>query len=137
MKQYKVIALSVGGKANKIFSAGDTVTEDQFIPGRADELVTQEFLQEISDDGKPMTKVDQEEVETEVSEPKDTDKPSKEKSLLDAVKNSLGDDDGKKVSIDSISKKEIVKILTDLGIPFEPHASKTELFELYQSRGNY
>lgn len=136
MKQYKVIALSVGGKANKIFSAGDTVTEDQFIPGRADELVTQGFLRSIGDDGELMTKVGQEEVETEVSEPKETNNSLNESPLLNAVKNSLGEDDDK-TTIHSISKKDIIKTLTELGVPFDPHASKTDLFELYQSRGNY
>lgn len=45
MKKYKVIALSVGGLGNKIFNAGDIVLESNFIPGRADELVKQGFLE--------------------------------------------------------------------------------------------
>lgn len=49
MKKYKVIALSVGGLGNKIFNAGDIVLENNFIPGRADELVKQGFLEPITD----------------------------------------------------------------------------------------
>lgn len=48
MKQYTVIALSVGGRGNKIFSSGDTVSENDFIPGRAEELVQQKFLKEYT-----------------------------------------------------------------------------------------
>ena len=44
MKSYTVIALSVGGLGKKIFNSGDTVYEDNFIPGREEELVKQGFL---------------------------------------------------------------------------------------------
>lgn len=46
MKKYIVIALSVGGMGNKIFRCNDVVNEDQFLPGRADELVESGFLRE-------------------------------------------------------------------------------------------
>lgn len=49
-KTYRVIALSVGGLSNKIFESGDVVTEDNFLPGRAAELVAQQFLVELSDE---------------------------------------------------------------------------------------
>lgn len=48
MKSYKVIALSVGGLNNKIFNSGDEVFENNFKPGRADELVKSGFLKELS-----------------------------------------------------------------------------------------
>lgn len=48
MKSYKVIALSVGGAGNKVFNLGDIVTDKNFIPGRADQLVTLGFLKEIN-----------------------------------------------------------------------------------------
>lgn len=47
MKQYEVIALSVGGANNKIFNSRDKVTEDNFKEGRAEELVAGGFLKEI------------------------------------------------------------------------------------------
>ncbi len=47
MAQYKVIALSVGGKGNKIFNSGDTVTELNFPEGNAAKLVEEGFLEPI------------------------------------------------------------------------------------------
>jgi hypothetical protein len=137
MKQYKVIALSVGGRANKIFSAGDTVNEEHFIPGRADELETQGFLKLIGDDGKPRSREVQEDISVEVAESREDslDDSKESPAILVGLKNSLGGNND--AGIDSISKKEIVKVLTDLGVPFEPGASKKELYELYQSRENY
>lgn len=44
MKKYKVIALTVGGRGNKIFKSKDIVTEDQFLPGHIDELVKNGFI---------------------------------------------------------------------------------------------
>jgi hypothetical protein len=154
MKQYKVIALSVGGRANKIFSAGDTVNEDNFIPGRADELEKQGFLQLTGSDDLEVKPLSSDEVETEViisekpeEENKDSEESTEEEttSLLDNIQNSLGDTEEVKpketekqdVKIDQISKKQIIKTLTDLGIPFEPTANKTELYALWLSRDNY
>lgn len=45
MTKYKVIALSVGAKNNKIFKSGDIVTADAFHEGHADKLVEQGFLE--------------------------------------------------------------------------------------------
>lgn len=50
MKSYKVIALSVGGLNNKIFNSGDEVFENNFHTGRADQLVKEGFLKEISEE---------------------------------------------------------------------------------------
>jgi hypothetical protein len=43
-RKYEVIALSVGGKNNKIFNHGDIVTDENFGKDRADELVKGKFL---------------------------------------------------------------------------------------------
>lgn len=139
MKQYKVIALSVGGRANKIFSAGDTVNEDNFIPGRADELEKQGFLKSIGSTDADVTPLSSDEIETEVVkvEKLENSEESETSSLLDSLKDSLGEPGKTEVTIDQISRKEIMKTLTDLGIPFEPTTGKKELFELYKSRGNY
>jgi hypothetical protein len=144
MKQYKVIALSVGGRANKIFSAGDTVNEDNFIPGRADELEKLGFLKSTGSNDEVPAPVFSEEIEVEVT---NVEKPEEEiteetkaGSLLDSLKDSLGDQDEPEkqtVTIEQISKKEIIKTLTELGIPFEPAANKTELYKLWLSRDNY
>lgn len=47
MANYKVIALSVGGKGNKIFNSGDIVTELNFPEGNAAKLVDEGFLEPI------------------------------------------------------------------------------------------
>lgn len=44
---YKVIALSVGGRRNKIFKSGDEVTADDFPPGTCPDLVAKGFLEEV------------------------------------------------------------------------------------------
>lgn len=44
MRTFKVITSSVGGTNNKIYQGGDEVTEDNFPPGNADQLVAQGFL---------------------------------------------------------------------------------------------
>lgn len=45
MANYKVIALSVGGKGNQVFKAGDKVKSDNFNDAKA--LVDGGFLEEI------------------------------------------------------------------------------------------
>jgi hypothetical protein len=44
MQQYKVIALSVSGRSNKIFKSEDVVKESDFAPGMAEQLVKRGFL---------------------------------------------------------------------------------------------
>jgi hypothetical protein len=44
MKEYKVIALNVAGPGNKIYYLGETVYENNFREGRAEELVRLGFL---------------------------------------------------------------------------------------------
>lgn len=50
MKKYKVIALTVGGRGNKIFKSKDIVTEDQFLPGHIGELVKNGFILPVEED---------------------------------------------------------------------------------------
>jgi len=47
MTKFKVIALSVGGKGNQVFKAGDVVSSDNFNDAKA--LVDGGFLAEISE----------------------------------------------------------------------------------------
>jgi hypothetical protein len=136
MRQYKVIALSVGGRANKIFSAGDMVNEDQFIPGRSEELVEQGFLQRTGE--IPGTvKESSDDIEVEVTQKEVPAEEPTSESLLDSLKNSLGQPSKETPTIDSISRKDITKTLTELGIPFEATASKKELFDLWLAKDNY
>ena len=54
MGKYKVIALSVGGKGNKVFKVGDFVTSDNFNDAQA--LVDGGFLVEIVEEKKETPK---------------------------------------------------------------------------------
>lgn len=63
MMTYKVIALSVGGKSNRIFTAGDVVTADAFPDGHAEKLVEQGFLQVVDGDKMIAHTVTEEDVE--------------------------------------------------------------------------
>lgn len=47
MAKYKVIALSVGGKKNKIYSSGDVVTESDFPEGNIKFLIDGKYVEEI------------------------------------------------------------------------------------------
>ncbi len=62
MANYKVIALSVGGKGNKIFNSGDIVTELNFPEGNAAKLVEEGFLEPI-DAPEPTVELPAKEIE--------------------------------------------------------------------------
>lgn len=68
MKEYIVIALSVGGLNNKIFNSGDTVNDKQFVQGHAEKLVEQGFL-------TPLQPTKEVEVKEEINEAVDVEKP--------------------------------------------------------------
>ncbi len=55
MANYKVISASLGGLSNKVFKAGDLVTEKNFSKGNAIKLVEQGFLEEIKEEAKKAT----------------------------------------------------------------------------------
>jgi hypothetical protein len=115
-KSYKVIALSVGARGNKIFQSGDTVLETNFHEGRADELVEKGFLELIPWSGG-------ESVKTAVSTPvtNTTTTPSvSENETAKIVK-----------LIDDISKADIVDDLTKAKVSFDPKASKKVLYEIW------
>jgi len=100
-KEYKVIALSVGGRFNKIYHSGDVVKSEDFQPGRAEALAAQGFLSPILA------------AEEEVIVPI----PPAEEVI-------------KVLKISDITAKEIKKQLTDLGIEFDKDSSKEDLFAL-------
>ena len=70
MKEYIVIALSVGGLNNKIFNSGDIVNDKQFVQGHAEKLVEQGFL-------TPLHIAKYVEVSEEINEAIDVEKPMK------------------------------------------------------------
>lgn len=105
MRKYKVIALSVGGRANKIHESGDVVHENHFAPGRAEELVAKGFL-------KPIGEADESE----------------------DPKLGSGNDDGTGVDLTPMGKITVEQLKADLlqrGIVFEPNAKKQALYDLW------
>lgn len=112
MKEYTVIALSVGGLNNKVYSAGDTVKETNFKPGRADELVRLGFL-------NPKQNVVKEEKVIPLVKPQPIPPaPVQEK-------------DSEAKMIDEITVKELKEDLIKRGVSFKPNATKKELFDLW------
>lgn len=79
MPNYKVIALSVGGKGNKIFNSGDIVTELNFPEGNAVKLVEEGFL-ELIDAPEPTVELPAKEIEIvdEAQVAPETDAPSED-----------------------------------------------------------
>lgn len=57
IREYKVIALSIGGHNNKIYNHGDTVKEDNFPPGNAEAMVAKGFLERAGESDEKPTKV--------------------------------------------------------------------------------
>lgn len=97
MAQYKVIALSVGGLRNKIYYSGDTVSDECWSPGRAQELVKQGFLKPL-DEQEPAAKID--------GGPKTIDDYTvKEiKALLDIKRIEYKPNDGKQTLFDKLAE---------------------------------
>lgn len=116
MRRYKVIALSVGGRRNKIYKAGDTVYETNFPEGHAEELVRQKVLQEDGEeDNVPEWSADPHELyPTQVKEEKQEEETPEPKP--------------KKLTIEEISFKELLTQLRIYGIPIEKDASKEQLY---------
>lgn len=103
MKKYKVIALSVGGRGNRIFHSGDEVLESNFPDGNAAELVRGGFLKEIGE-GEGETPA------TDLGE---------------------GQPDVTVTPIGNIAVKKLKSDLTSAGIGYDHAASKEELYELW------
>lgn len=120
MVEYKVIALSVGGKGNKIFHSGDIVSDKNFPDGNAEKLVELGFLK-LHNTGKSEAKADANEGDSKSQD--DANAIPAGEAKTDTVK-----------TFDQISKKELVKDLTDANVAFDEKASKKELYELWLNK---
>jgi len=121
MANYKVIALSVGGKGNKIYKSGDVVTEKHFPDGNINSLIKGGFLQPCDEESKmnvPVTEPEQ----PEVNYTEETGNESKEEF-----------DPGKaKKEFNDISIIELQEYLTEKGIEFRADENKKNLYKLYK-----
>ena len=125
MKRYKVIALSVGGRNNKVYHLNDEVTDSNFPEGNAKELERQGFLKALdaSDEAAGLVSEFKEEVKTAVEEFPVAPQGS---ILAAAASAALGEDE---VTIDTHTAKELRIKLEEAGIEVPANAKKTELFE--------
>ena len=87
--EYKVIALSVGGRKNKIFKAGDKVADTDFPEGALDGLIKGGYIKSVEE---------KKEVKTEIS-------------------------------INDVTKKDLIEALEGLGFVVGQKDSKEDLFE--------
>jgi hypothetical protein len=112
LKRYKVIALSVGGTRNKVFRSGEEVNESQFQDGVADQLVGKGFLELISEDKEVPKKM-------EPQQPQTIEKP-KPPTVVEIM------------SIDNVTRKDMMAFLKTRKIDFEANATKKELYKMWK-----
>lgn len=112
-KEYRLIALSVGGLGNKVFHKGDgqRIFEGNFEPGHAEELVRKGFLEPADEAEEAGEEPASEPVDPEVTE----EEAGEEEPAEDLSKYTV---------------KELKKMLDEKGIIYPPIASKSYLLEL-------
>ncbi len=125
MKKYKVISLSVSAPKNKIFKSGAIVSENNWGPGIADNLVRQGFLKEISEDleetaPEPVPQLEYEEPEQ---------KPAKIIQKAPPEKTPPAEPTPGAFTLQT-KTEEIKKFLIQSGVSFSASASKEVLLEL-------
>lgn len=68
MKKFTVLVLALSGLGNKVFTAGEKVTEENFPVGNCEKLVAQGFLEEIKEVSEtPKEKAAREKAEKEAA----------------------------------------------------------------------
>lgn len=122
MKKYKVIALSVGGKHNKIYHSGDIVTEDKFHDGEAPGLARKKFIEPIGHtlkDEAPEGAENKGEIKVDLRE----EKPFGKK---------VETDNENDFTIEDVDIKDLKAELSAKGIKFDKNATKEDLFDLWK-----
>lgn len=149
MRSAEVLVLAISGRSNKIHEYGQTVTENQFIAGRFDELVAGGYLKVIAETEEPAIPVESDAVtitfpeqpeqkEQGVIEAEERAKAEKNiegegeqqgETKTDAEAESKGEVDDTE---DAKTRGEIMVKLTEMKIPFNKNMSKNELYELWR-----
>lgn len=122
MAKYKVIALSVGGNANKVYSLNDIVTEKNFPVDHAEKLVRLGFLEKISED--EIEENDKESSNDLGASSSDNGEGS------DSGSSNPNDDEGPR-EYEDITGNEIKDFLKEKGVEFKSNASKKDVYKLY------
>jgi hypothetical protein len=116
MRSYIVIALSLGGPGNIIYDSGDIVSEYNFPPGRAEELVIKKFLRPIELHSENVSLPDQ---NTDDDLNLDLDNSSEEDSNIFPDKDPSGEVDQKQAEVDKVSddqpKQEGSEFINQIG----------------------
>ena len=115
-KSYKVIALSVGGKNNKVFKSGDIVDGSKF-SADANDLVEKGFLEPVEDDVVEDDVVEDDVVEDDVVE----DEPTIDESEKVAAATADSDD---------YTKNHIEQALKDLEVEYDSRDKKAVLWKV-------
>jgi len=121
-----VIALSVGGKNNKVFKSQDIVNENNF-SSSVDELVAKGFLKEIEPLKIELTGNIEDEVEVEET-------ATESSLILDELTSSNESENS--IDMDDYSKKDIESALKELDIEYKSRESKTFLWNLLMENEN-
>lgn len=131
MKWYKVIALSVGGRKNKIFHTGDLVNESNFPEGAADRLMNQGFLEYFDKDADEVPSQPGEELEVEITL-REEQQPDGGQAAEKKSDEEGSDEETQAPDVDDLTKKEIMKELEEAGIPFDKNSNKAQLYEIWK-----
>lgn len=157
MDKYRVISLSLTGKApRKIFRKGEIITQDNVIPPVGD-LVKNGFLEKAEDDAVtpegietyacPFTPPKKEkkgvEVNAEVA-PEDDEtgdqeteeeklaREAAEKSKLENADDLKDDDLDEDEDEEDLTRNDMMASLDELGVKYNKNASKAQLLDLYK-----
>ena len=107
MREYKVVALSLSGRNNRIFKSGDIVNEDNFPEGQAEQLVNQGFIEyRKTNDKEPSIQADPGEGQPELK-------------VVEVKK------------FEEVTRAQIIERLTDKGVVFDKNSSKRDLYDLF------
>lgn len=110
-KFFKVVKGEVGGYGNKVHKKGAEVTDEMFPPGNAEDLEKMGILESIKAPKKKATE------------------PKTEKVEETELENDESDNDEIK-PIGDYNKDQIMDLLTDRKIEFNPLDKKAELYDL-------
>lgn len=113
-KEFKVVALSLGGLRKRVFQSGDVVTAD-LLARPVDELILGGFIEPISDSA------------TQAVKTAETATPSGSVGASESVpQESQG-----LPPYTEMTKKEILSLLAEKGISHDPKQSKKKLYALF------
>lgn len=113
MRKFKVIALSVGGRAKKIFNSGDTVFENNFSNGALPGLISGGFLQEIEPDDDDKKQAEAELLKQQQEDEAKKQREEEEELLKEKEEQEALEKKRKEEDREELEKQESLKSSTD------------------------